>query len=40
MIRSLRVPPVRAFLDSLLDSPQHSIRETLKAYARDHGIEA
>ncbi|MEQ8194140.1 MAG: phosphoenolpyruvate--protein phosphotransferase [Rhodospirillales bacterium] len=40
MIRSLPVPPLQAFLDSLLDGPQHSVRETLKAYARDHGIEA
>jgi phosphotransferase system enzyme I (PtsP) len=38
MIRSLDVGPVRAYLSGLLDRPDRSLRDKLKAFAIDHGV--
>jgi phosphotransferase system enzyme I (PtsP) len=38
MVRSLDVASLAGFLDSLLAGPSHSLRSTLHAYARDHGV--
>jgi phosphotransferase system enzyme I (PtsP) len=38
MTRSLDVKRLARFLDRLLDSPHHSLRELLRGYARDHGV--
>lgn len=38
MIRSLAVRPLAAYLDGLVGLPDHSLRERLRTYARDHGI--
>jgi len=38
MIRSLEVRPLTAYLETLLDLPQPSVRERLRSYAVDHGI--
>ena len=38
MIRSLSVTPLRDYMDSLFDLPQHSVREKLRAFAVDHGV--
>jgi len=38
MVRSLHIAPLRAYLDTLLDVPDHSVREKLRAFAVDHGI--
>jgi len=38
MVRSLAVDELAPYLAGLLDSPDHSLRETLKNYARDHAV--
>ncbi|WP_142850732.1 phosphoenolpyruvate--protein phosphotransferase [Telmatospirillum sp. J64-1] len=38
MLRSLDLPPLERYLDTLLDLPDHSLREKLKSYAIDHGV--
>jgi phosphotransferase system enzyme I (PtsP) len=38
MIRSLDLPELRQYLGVLLDSPDHSVREKLRAFALDHEI--
>ncbi len=38
IVRSLRVSSLEKFTDSLCTSSQRSVRENLKAYAKDHGI--
>jgi phosphotransferase system enzyme I (PtsP) len=38
MARSLDLAAARAFVCSLLDSPEPSLRSRLQSYARDHGI--
>ena len=38
MIRSLTVGPLATYLGDLIERPDHSLREKLRAYARDHGI--
>jgi phosphotransferase system enzyme I (PtsP) len=37
-VRSLDAASLAAYLDTLLDLPDHSLRPKLGAYARDHGI--
>lgn len=38
MIRSLAVAPLRKYLGTLYDLPDHSLREKLRAFSRDHGV--
>jgi phosphotransferase system enzyme I (PtsP) len=38
MVRSLSVDSLRGYLDTLLDLPDHSLRQKLRAYAHDHGV--
>jgi phosphotransferase system enzyme I (PtsP) len=38
MTRTLRIKPLAAYLDQLLESPDHSLRGRLRAFARDHGV--
>ena len=38
MIRQLSVARTQAFLTPLLSSPDHSLREQLRAFAADHGV--
>ncbi len=38
MTRSLDVKRLARFLDRMIDSPQHSLREVLRGFARDHGV--
>ncbi len=38
MVRSLDAGALSAYLDSLLDLPDHSLRRKLSSYAKDHGI--
>jgi phosphotransferase system enzyme I (PtsP) len=38
MTRSLDVKRLARFLDRQIDSPNHSLRELLRAFARDHGV--
>lgn len=38
MVRSLDAAGLRGYLDALLESPDHSLRDRLRAYALDHGI--
>ena len=38
MVRSLDVGELAPYVAGLLDSPEHSLRETLKNYARDHAV--
>ncbi len=38
MIRSLDLPGLEEFILGLLDLPDHSLRERLRAFAIDHGI--
>lgn len=38
MIRSLEVAPLAAYLAGMQDSPERSLRERLRAFARDHGV--
>jgi phosphotransferase system enzyme I (PtsP) len=39
MVRSLDLPSVETYLADLMDSPDRSLRQLLKAYARDHGVD-
>ncbi len=39
MVRSLSVDALRGYLGTLLDKPDHSLREKLRAFARDHGVD-
>lgn len=39
MLRSLRLAPLTAFLESFMDSPERSLRPVLSAFARDHGVQ-
>lgn len=38
MVLSLDTQGVRRYILSLLDSPDHSLRDKLRAFARDHGV--
>jgi phosphotransferase system enzyme I (PtsP) len=38
MILSLDADGARRYIESLLDSPDHSLRDKLRAFARDHGV--
>lgn len=38
MIRSLKVGPLSSYLFRLIEAPDRSVREILRAYAADHGI--
>ncbi len=38
MIRSLNLEPLRNYMESLVQLPDHSVREKLREYARDHGV--
>lgn len=38
MLRSLHLGPLTAFLETLLDSPDRSLRPKLSAFARDRGV--
>lgn len=38
MLRSLHLGPLTAFLDTLMDSPDRSLRPRLSAFARDRGV--
>lgn len=38
MVRSLDVPAVRAYLDTILGQPDRSLRDKLKCFAHDHGV--
>ena len=40
MIRSLTVAPLADYVDFLITSTNHSVRERLRVYALDHGIDA
>jgi phosphotransferase system, enzyme I, PtsP len=38
MIRSLSVVSLRDYLETLYDLPDHSLREKLRSFSRDHGV--
>ena len=38
MIRSLSAEPLGAYLETLYRLPDHSLREKLRAFSRDHGV--
>ncbi|NQU69879.1 MAG: peptidase, partial [Rhodospirillales bacterium] len=38
MIRSLSVASLRDYLETLYDLPDHSLREKLRSFSRDHGV--
>lgn len=38
MVRSLDAAALRAYLDTLVDAPDRSLRERLRSFARDHGV--
>jgi phosphotransferase system enzyme I (PtsP) len=38
MVRALRVRPLRDYLKTLMTAPDHSYRDKLRAFARDHDI--
>jgi phosphotransferase system enzyme I (PtsP) len=38
MVRSLAVEPLRHYMATLYDLPDHSLRDRLRAYAKDHGV--
>ncbi len=38
MVRSLEVTPLRRYLSYLCDLTDHSVREKLRGFARDHGV--
>ena len=40
MVRSLAVAPLADYLEPLIGGSDHSLRLHLRAYARDHGVEA
>ncbi len=39
MVRSLSVGSLRDYMATLLERPDHSLREKLRDYARDHGVD-
>jgi len=39
MIRSLSAAPLADYLQDLRQSSRHSVREQLRAFAADHGIQ-
>jgi phosphotransferase system enzyme I (PtsP) len=39
MTRTLNVKPLESYLEKLFDAPDHSLRQKLRAYARDHGVK-
>jgi phosphotransferase system enzyme I (PtsP) len=39
MIRSLALAPLETFLDGLLDAADHSLRQKLLGFARDHAVD-
>ncbi len=38
MVRSLRLRPLADYMRSILDSPEHSLRDRLRAFAQDHDV--
>ena len=38
MTLTVNTEELRAYIDTLLTAPDHSLRRKLSAYARDHGI--
>jgi phosphotransferase system enzyme I (PtsP) len=38
MIRSLDLEPIRAYVQRLMERPDRSVRQQLRAYALDHGV--
>jgi phosphotransferase system enzyme I (PtsP) len=38
MVRALRLRPLEDYLKTLIIAPDHSYRDKLRAFARDHGI--
>jgi phosphotransferase system enzyme I (PtsP) len=38
MIRSLEIAPLRRYMEQLMLLPDHSVRNKLTAFARDHGV--
>ncbi|MFT5539786.1 MAG: phosphotransferase system enzyme I (PtsP), partial [Alphaproteobacteria bacterium] len=38
MVRALRLRPLEDYLKTLLVAPDHSFRDKLRAFARDHGV--
>jgi phosphotransferase system enzyme I (PtsP) len=38
MVRSVALAPLARYLGSLLDEPDHSVRERLREFARDHAV--
>jgi phosphotransferase system, enzyme I, PtsP len=39
MVRSLALAPLEPFLEGLLDAPDHSLRQKLLGFARDHAVD-
>jgi phosphotransferase system enzyme I (PtsP) len=39
MVRSLTLPPLEDFMTTLYDLPDHSVRERLRSFALDHGVQ-
>ena len=39
MVRSLSLPSLETFMDGLYGLPDHSLREPLRHFARDHGVQ-
>lgn len=39
MLRSLTVAPLSAYLDQLIETQHHSLRQRLRDFARDHGVK-
>jgi phosphotransferase system enzyme I (PtsP) len=39
MLRSLFIPRVEDYMATLYDVPDHSVRERLRAFAVDHGVQ-
>ena len=38
MIRSLSAGSLKAYIETIYDAPDHSLREKLRAYSKDHGV--
>jgi phosphotransferase system enzyme I (PtsP) len=38
MVRALRLRPLADYLNAFLNAPDHSLRDKLRAFARDHDI--
>jgi len=39
MIRSLFLPALEDYMATLCDLPDHSVRERLRMFAHDHGVQ-